>query len=188
MVKLGALAFGLLSVMATVSAQQTVKIMPFGASIVSKCWRADLQTQLRNNGITNFNFVGTQKSSCSGADIDQDHEGHPGSQATDIAAKGNLPTWLSAVETPDVILMLLRHQRRPPRQEAHRRRPQSLRRAAGPNARRKPQDAHHLLQPAAAGPSALARRRRKGHRGPQRSDQAVRADQEHGRQPRRVCR
>jgi hypothetical protein len=35
MVKLGALAFGLLTVVAQVSAQQTVKVMPFGASIVS---------------------------------------------------------------------------------------------------------------------------------------------------------
>ena len=35
MVKLGALALGLLTVVAQVSAQQTVKIMPFGASIVS---------------------------------------------------------------------------------------------------------------------------------------------------------
>jgi hypothetical protein len=35
MVKLGALALGLLSVVAEVSAQKTVNIMPFGASIVS---------------------------------------------------------------------------------------------------------------------------------------------------------
>lgn len=37
MVKLGALALGLLTAVAQVSAQQTVKIMPFGASIVSVC-------------------------------------------------------------------------------------------------------------------------------------------------------
>lgn len=35
MVKLGAIAFGLLAFVAQVSAQQTVKVMPFGASIVS---------------------------------------------------------------------------------------------------------------------------------------------------------
>lgn len=35
MVKLGALAFGLLTVVAQVSAQRVVKVMPFGASIVS---------------------------------------------------------------------------------------------------------------------------------------------------------
>lgn len=35
MVKLSALAFGLLTVVAQVSAQSTVKVMPFGASIVS---------------------------------------------------------------------------------------------------------------------------------------------------------
>lgn len=67
----------------------------------------NLQDKLRAGGITNFDFVGTQKSSCGGANVDQDHEGHPGSQATDYAAKGNLTVWLNAVETPDVILMLL---------------------------------------------------------------------------------
>lgn len=124
MVKLGALALGLLTVVAQVSAQQTVKIMPFGASIVSvslpfqlplklpltsiqRCWRANLQTKLRAAGVTNFDFVGTQKSTCGGANIDQDHEGHPGSLATDYAAKGNLTVWLNAVQTPDIILMLL---------------------------------------------------------------------------------
>ena len=35
MVKFGALALGLLSIAAEVCAQRTVKIMPFGASIVS---------------------------------------------------------------------------------------------------------------------------------------------------------
>lgn len=72
-----------------------------------KCWRANLQTKLRADGVTNFDFVGTKKSSCGGANIDQDHEGHPGSQATDYAAKGNLTVWLNQVDTPDVILMLL---------------------------------------------------------------------------------
>ena len=124
MVKLGTFAIGLLTVMAQVSAQQTVKVMPFGASIVSvsspmnilqylsltptqKCWRANLQAKLRNDETTNFDFVGTQKSTCGGADVDQDHEGHPGSQATDFAVKGNLTVWLNAVDTPDIILMLL---------------------------------------------------------------------------------
>lgn len=107
MVKLSALALGLLSVVAEVSAERTVNVMPFGASIVSYCWRANLQTKLRDNGISNFNFIGTQKSSCGGTNIDQDHEGHPGSLATDYAAKGNLTTWLNAIEKPDIILMLL---------------------------------------------------------------------------------
>ncbi|KAF2631112.1 carbohydrate esterase family 3 protein [Macroventuria anomochaeta] len=106
MVKLGALAFGLLTVVAQVSAQQTVKVMPFGASIVSRCWRANLQAKLRNDKTTNFDFVGTQTGTCGGVSVDQDHEGHPGSQATEYAAKGNLTVWLNA-NTPDVILMLL---------------------------------------------------------------------------------
>ncbi|UPX18944.1 uncharacterized protein EKO05_0009225 [Ascochyta rabiei] len=106
MVKLGALAFGLLTIVAQVSAQQTVKVMPFGASIVSRCWRANLQTKLRNDKVTNFDFVGSQTGSCAGASIDQDHEGHPGSLATDYAKNGNLTVWLNA-NPPDVILMLL---------------------------------------------------------------------------------
>ncbi|XPS76780.1 hypothetical protein M3J09_008826 [Ascochyta lentis] len=106
MVKLGALAFGLLSVVAQVSAQQTVKVMPFGASIVSRCWRANLQTKLRNDMVTNFDFVGSQASTCGGNSIDQDHEGHPGSLAIDYAKNGNLTVWLNA-NPPDVILMLL---------------------------------------------------------------------------------
>lgn len=40
MVKLGALAFGLFTVVAQVSAQQVVKVMPFGASIVSVSLRS----------------------------------------------------------------------------------------------------------------------------------------------------
>ncbi|KAJ4379738.1 hypothetical protein N0V86_004920 [Didymella sp. IMI 355093] len=106
MVKLGALAFGLLTVVAQVSAQQTVKVMPFGASIVSRCWRANLQAKLRTDKVTNFDFVGSQKSTCSGTNVDQDHEGHPGSQATDFAANGNLTVWLDQ-NPPDVILMLI---------------------------------------------------------------------------------
>ncbi|KAJ4341307.1 hypothetical protein N0V95_007255 [Ascochyta clinopodiicola] len=98
MVKLGALALGLLTVVAHVSAQQTVKVMPFGASIVS--------TKLRNDKVTNFDFVGSQTGSCAGTSIDQDHEGHPGSLATDYAKNGNLTVWLNA-NPPDVILMLL---------------------------------------------------------------------------------
>ncbi|KAF1928015.1 carbohydrate esterase family 3 protein [Didymella exigua CBS 183.55] len=106
MVKLVALAFGLLTAVAQVSAQQTVKVMPFGASIVSRCWRTNLQAKLRSDLTTNFDFVGSQKSTCAGTAVDQDHEGHPGSQATDFAANGNLTVWLDQ-NPPDVILMLL---------------------------------------------------------------------------------
>jgi lysophospholipase L1-like esterase len=56
--------------------------------------------------VTNFDFVGSQKSTCSGANIDQDHEGHPGSQATTYAANLNLTRWLNQ-NPPDVVIMLL---------------------------------------------------------------------------------
>ncbi|EOA87591.1 hypothetical protein ACJQWK_08773 [Exserohilum turcicum] len=106
MVKFAALALGLLSIATQVCAQNTVKVMPFGASIVSRCWRADLQTQLRAAGVTNFDFVGSQTGKCAGTNIDQDHEGHPGSLATDYAKNGNLTVWLDK-NTPDVVLMLV---------------------------------------------------------------------------------
>ncbi|KAG9378427.1 Cellulose-binding family II [Pyrenophora tritici-repentis] len=81
--------------------------MPFGASIVSRCWRANLQTLLKGQQITNFDMVGGQTSKCAGNAIDQNHEGHPpGSLATDFARTGNLTGWLDA-NPPDVIIMLL---------------------------------------------------------------------------------
>ncbi|CAN9204697.1 unnamed protein product [Alternaria alternata] len=106
MVKFSTLALGLLAIAGEVCAQSTVKVMPFGASIVSRCWRANLQTSLRAGGVTNFDFVGSQKSSCAGTNIDQDHEGHPGKQAAEFVAKGNLTVWLNQ-NPPDVIIMLL---------------------------------------------------------------------------------
>ncbi|KAI8942515.1 hypothetical protein NX059_000579 [Plenodomus lindquistii] len=105
MVKLGSFAlFGLLSVAS--AAVRTVKVMPFGASIVSKCWRANLQTSLRAARVTNWDFVGTQTSSCAGTNIDQNHQGIPGSLAVDYAKNGNLVGWLDAAN-PDVVIMLL---------------------------------------------------------------------------------
>ncbi|EUC40503.1 carbohydrate esterase family 3 protein [Bipolaris oryzae ATCC 44560] len=107
MVKLGALVLGLLSLTAEVCAQKTVRIMPFGASIVSRCWRANLQTSLRAAGITNFEFVGSQTApTCSGTNIDPDHEGHPGSQATTWAANADLVAKLKQ-NPPDVVIMLI---------------------------------------------------------------------------------
>lgn len=123
MVKFGTLALGLLTLTTEVMAQRAVKVMPFGASIVSvctaisqttsphltntlqRCWRSNLQAKLRNDGVTNFDFVGSQTGKCSGT-TDQDHEGHPGSLATDFAKNGNLVGWLDAAQ-PDVVLMLL---------------------------------------------------------------------------------
>lgn len=51
-------------------------------------------------------MVGSQTGKCSGNAIDQDHEGHPGSLATDFAKNGNLTGWL-AQNPPDVIVMLV---------------------------------------------------------------------------------
>ncbi|KAF2855583.1 carbohydrate esterase family 3 protein [Plenodomus tracheiphilus IPT5] len=105
MVKLNSFAlFGLLGLAS--AAQKTVKIMPFGASIVSKCWRANLQISLRAASVNNFDFVGSQTSSCGGTNIDQNHQGLPGSLATDYAKNGNLVGWLNNAN-PDVVIMLL---------------------------------------------------------------------------------
>ncbi|KAE8829733.1 hypothetical protein PTNB73_06298 [Pyrenophora teres f. teres] len=106
MVRLSSLAFGLLALSSQVSAAGVVKVMPFGASIVSRCWRANLQTLLKSQSITNFDMVGSQTSKCSGAAIDQNHEGHPGSLATDFAKNGNLVGWLDQ-NPPDVVIMLI---------------------------------------------------------------------------------
>ncbi|CAA9965111.1 Cellulose-binding family II bacterial type [Pyrenophora teres f. maculata] len=106
MVRLSSLAFGLLALSSQVSAAGVVKVMPFGASIVSRCWRANLQTLLKSQSITNFDMVGSQTSKCSGAAMDQNHEGHPGSLATDFAKNGNLVDWLDQ-NPPDVVIMLI---------------------------------------------------------------------------------
>ncbi|KAF1944349.1 hypothetical protein EJ02DRAFT_99179 [Clathrospora elynae] len=106
MVKLGALAFGLLTLATQVCAQKTVKIMPFGASIVSRCWRANLQAKLKNAKITNWDFVGSQTGTCGGIGDDQDHEGHPGTLAIDDAKNALLPAWLNT-NPPDIMIMLI---------------------------------------------------------------------------------
>ncbi|EAT84136.2 hypothetical protein SNOG_08968 [Parastagonospora nodorum SN15] len=105
--------FGLLSLAGDALAQKTIKVMPFGASIVTRCWRTNLHAKLKSAGITNIDMVGSQKGS---ADCltqfpgtDNDHEGHPGSLATDYAAKGNLTTWLNQQPEIDVVLMFLGH-------------------------------------------------------------------------------
>ena len=61
---------------------------------------------LRDNGNTNFDFVGSLSGSCAGTNVDQDHEGHSGSLATDDAKYGNLTGWLNK-NPPDVVIMLL---------------------------------------------------------------------------------
>ncbi|KAI8930528.1 hypothetical protein NX059_012126 [Plenodomus lindquistii] len=89
-----------------VVAQAHVKIMPFGASIVSKCWRGHLGTKLENSGVTDFEFVESLKEGCSGSNNHQAHEGHAGSLATDYAHNNNLTGWLDQ-NPPDIIIMLL---------------------------------------------------------------------------------
>jgi len=113
MVKVDALtAFGLLSLTGQAIAQ-SVKVMPFGASIVTRCWRNNLDAKLKAAGVKDYDLVGSQQGS---ADClkqfpgtDNDHEGHPGSQATDYAAKGNLTTWLNQQPAVDVVVMFLGH-------------------------------------------------------------------------------
>jgi lysophospholipase L1-like esterase len=125
MLKLLIFTLGLFGLASQAYAAHTVKVMPFGASIVSvrsppltysstqntnishqRCWRANLQTKLKAASIKNFDFVGSQTGSCAGTAIDQDHEGHPGSLAVDYAKNGNLTVWLDK-NPPDVIIMLL---------------------------------------------------------------------------------
>jgi len=114
MVKVGSLAaFGLLSLAGHAVAQQTVKVMPFGASIVTRCWRNNLFAKLKSAGVSNVDFVGSHQGSqdclAQFPGTDNDHEGHSGSQATDYAANGNLTAWLNQQPAVDVVVMFLGH-------------------------------------------------------------------------------
>ncbi|KAF2451499.1 carbohydrate esterase family 3 protein [Karstenula rhodostoma CBS 690.94] len=93
-------------------AATTVKVMPFGASIVEiTCWRAYLWKKLQDSGITNIDFVGSHGTPAAGCTLngqtvnfDEDNEGHSGAKVTDYANNNSLPRWLSAAE-PDMIIM-----------------------------------------------------------------------------------
>ncbi|KAF2175414.1 carbohydrate esterase family 3 protein [Zopfia rhizophila CBS 207.26] len=102
-----ATTFGLLGLVSQATAV-TVKIMPFGASIVGApgCWRAILHKKLRGAGITNTDFVGSNKAPDCGFPYDGENEGHPGFLATGIVTDNQLPGWLNAAK-PDVIMMHL---------------------------------------------------------------------------------
>ncbi|KAF1839522.1 SGNH hydrolase [Decorospora gaudefroyi] len=106
MFRLATLILWLLTLANQVCEAQTVKVMPFGASIVSRCWRANLQAKLKNAGMKDFDFVGSKTGTCGGNGVDQDHEGHPGALATDYAKNGDLVGWLNT-NPPDVVLMLV---------------------------------------------------------------------------------
>jgi lysophospholipase L1-like esterase len=82
-------------------------------TLSKRCWRNNLQAKLKSAGITNYDMVGSQKGSADCTTqfpgTDNDHEGHPGSLATDYATKGNLTTWLNQQPQVDVVLMFLGH-------------------------------------------------------------------------------
>ncbi|KAF2873387.1 SGNH hydrolase-type esterase domain-containing protein [Massariosphaeria phaeospora] len=82
----------------------TVRVMPFGASIMSGCWRANLYRKLFDNNVSNFDFVGGETGGECGWPYDKEHEGHPGYLAVEVAQNKNLVGWLQK-STPDVILM-----------------------------------------------------------------------------------
>jgi lysophospholipase L1-like esterase len=104
----------------------TWKIMPLGDSITAGgCWRAKLQEGLTEEGVTDFDFIGTRQGGggCGVDGYDRDNEGHGGYIVSDVlresgtgtrpaGADGNDPyvsdardlsTWFDDV-TPDVVL------------------------------------------------------------------------------------
>lgn len=114
MVKFGTVAaFTLLSLAGDALAQKTAKVMPFGASIVTRCWRNNLQAKLKSAGVTNYEFVGSQTGAADCVaqfpGTGNKHEGHSGSLATDYAANGNLTVWLNQQPEVDVVVMFLGH-------------------------------------------------------------------------------
>ncbi|KAF2204680.1 SGNH hydrolase [Delitschia confertaspora ATCC 74209] len=105
------LALGLLGLAqaAPTATPPTVKIMPFGASIVGApgCWRANLWKKLQDAKVTNIDFVGSNKAPDCGANFkgyDGENEGHAGALATDYAKNKNLTGWLKDAK-PDIVLM-----------------------------------------------------------------------------------
>ncbi|HZJ65310.1 MAG TPA: GDSL-type esterase/lipase family protein [Kofleriaceae bacterium] len=90
------------------SAYAQTRIMPLGDSITGSpgCWRALLWNDLRTNGFTSIDFVGTLPPQGCGVPYDGDNEGHGGFLATNIADQNLLPGWLSATH-PDIVMMHL---------------------------------------------------------------------------------
>jgi acyl-CoA thioesterase-1 len=110
-----------------IAAAATVRVMPFGASIVESvshhlsspsydltnpqgCWRAYVQKALKEANTLNFNMVGSHQSptKCTLAgqvvDFDQDNEGHGGARVQEYVAHGNLTGWLRSAN-PQIIMM-----------------------------------------------------------------------------------
>lgn len=97
-------ALGLLSFATETAA--AVKVMSFGASISTYCWRAKVWKKLQDNNIKDLDFVGSQKGKDCGFTYDGDNEGYPGTKATEFASNGKLVGYLNASK-PDVVFMLL---------------------------------------------------------------------------------
>jgi lysophospholipase L1-like esterase len=74
-----------------------IRWMPLGESITDYgCWRAFIWQRFQQDGHHDVDIVGSQTSgeNCNGLDFDRDQEGHPGFQATNLAAQGLLVDWL----------------------------------------------------------------------------------------------
>jgi lysophospholipase L1-like esterase len=99
----------LYSAIAPAFAQTSLNFMPLGDSITEfGCWRAYLQGQLQEAGVTGVDWIGsvTDTKTCSGvSDWDRNHEGHAGYLAIDIANQ-YLEAWLSPA-APDIVLFHL---------------------------------------------------------------------------------
>jgi len=99
------------SLVASTIAQTKLKIMPMGDSITEiDCWRTILWGNLQSAGVTNsIDFVGSMSNNaqnCQGVSgWDQNHEGHSGYLAINIA-NNNLPGWLASAK-PDVVMFHL---------------------------------------------------------------------------------
>jgi lysophospholipase L1-like esterase len=103
-----AIAVALLPLGTPPASAAAVRIMPLGDSITGSpgCWRALLWQRLRNNGITDIDFVGTLPPQGCGFTYDGENEGHGGFLATNIANQNQLPGWLSSTR-PDIVIMHL---------------------------------------------------------------------------------
>jgi hypothetical protein len=103
-----AIAVALLPLGTTPASAAAVRIMPLGDSITGSpgCWRALLWQRLRNNAITDIDFVGTLPPQGCGFTYDGENEGHGGFLATNIANQNLLPGWLSSTR-PDIVIMHL---------------------------------------------------------------------------------
>jgi hypothetical protein len=86
----------------------TIRYMPLGDSITEHgCWRAQLFDKLTKANYT-VDFVGSASSTtvCEVGSYDNNHEGHTGNQASNIAKQSQLAGWLQS-NPADLITMHL---------------------------------------------------------------------------------